>query len=111
MDRYNNRDLLLNKKKQYQSLFDKRGIKHVRHYDTPELTYPTNAQMESLNLIPYVWKLGDKFYNVSNQYYGISELWWVISFFNKKPTDHDVKIGEVIFIPTPLEEILAIYGV
>jgi nucleoid-associated protein YgaU len=111
MDRYNNRDLILNKDGQYQSLFDKRGIKHIRHYTTPELNYPDEKQMQRLKLIPYVWKRGDKLYNVADEYYGVAKLWWVVAFFNKKSTDHSIKIGETIFIPTPLEEILAIFGV
>jgi len=111
MDRYKNRDIVVNKRSEYQSFFDKRDVKYIRHFTTPDLNYPDEKQMERLQLTPYVWKVGDKLYNVANQSYGFPELWWIIAFFNKKSSEHEIKIGETIFIPNPLEEILAIFGV
>jgi len=37
-------------------------------------------------------------------------MWWVIAWFNKLPTESHIKLGDVIYIPMPLNEILKIYG-
>jgi hypothetical protein len=37
-------------------------------------------------------------------------MWWVIGWFNKKPAESDLKIGDKVLIPMPLEKILEYYG-
>ncbi len=56
--------------------------------------------------ISHIWGVGDRYFKLANRYYGDPELWWVIAFFNQKPTEFDIKAGDIIFIPTPLETVL-----
>jgi hypothetical protein len=47
---------------------------------------------------------------LASEYYGTPELWWVIAWFNGKPTEHHVELGEVIQVPLFLDEALSIFG-
>ena len=54
---------------------------------------------------------GERIDTIAGSYYGDSTYWWVIALYNKKPTEADFKIGEIVYIPLPLEEILEHFGV
>jgi hypothetical protein len=36
-------------------------------------------------------------------------MWWLIGWYNQKPTEAHFKIGDTVLIPLPLEEILGYY--
>jgi len=109
--RYANREVLINDNEAYRELLKERGLKYFRQFGTADLTYPTLGQLMHIQIIPHLWKAGDKYYKLAHAYYGDSRLWWVIAWFNKKPTEAHVKSGDVVNIPTPLETILSYYGV
>ena len=67
-------------------------------YGTPNLFYPTIEQMQELDYFSHVWKQGDSLYKLADKYYNDPELWWVISWFNKKPLESDYKLGDVVEI-------------
>lgn len=108
--RYDNRLKAINAEEQYEELFKERGVKQIRQYTTPKLTFPTAKEIDTLERIRVVWKHGDKLWKMAEQYYGDPKLWWIIGQFNKKPTDAHIAIGDVIIIPLPLEKILAYTG-
>lgn len=90
---------------------DKRDVDYIQQYNTPKFVYPTAEEMSTLNVIRDVWKMGDRYWKLAYKYYnGRSDLWWVIAWFNKRPTEGGLKTGDVILIPTPLDRILEIYG-
>jgi len=109
--RYDQQDISLNASSRYKRLFQKRRVKFIEQYPTQDLRHLTVKEMMSLNMTDHIWKSGDRFYKLAHQYYEDPELWWVIAWFNRTPTDSHVKIGTVITIPTPLETILNYYGV
>lgn len=53
-----------------------------------------------------VWSLGDKMYKLAYEHYGSTAYWWVIAWYNNKPTDAHINLGEVIMIPTDLEYVV-----
>ena len=57
------------------------------------------------------WSVGTKLYKLAHQYYNDSKLWWVIAAFNQKPTDSHFSVGDVVYIPLPLERVLTLYEV
>ena len=63
--------------------------------------------MQSLQTTTHMWRRGDKFYKLAFDHYGDSRLWYIIAWFNKKPTEAHVKDGTILFIPKPLESILS----
>ena len=59
----------------------------------------------------YVWKYGDRLYNMAAQYYGDVRYWWVIAWWNSYPTEADLRPGMAITIPLDLESALSALGV
>ena len=108
--RYKKRMLAFNGEELYSEHFEKRGIDYVDQYVTPKMAHPTPNQIKKMNIVHHSWTHGDKYYKLAHKYYKDPSMWWVIAWFNKKPTESHVELGEVIYIPTPLSEILKSYG-
>ena len=106
MSRYDRHFTLKNSSDLYENFFKDRNIKFINQFETKDLKYPTTQQISQLNLIEHVWAQHDKFWRLSEKYYGDPNYWWVIAFFNEKPTEHNANIGDIVIIPTPLERIL-----
>ena len=47
---------------------------------------------------------------LAKQYLNDVSLWWVIAWFNKKPTENDFEIGQQVLVPYPLERIFKYFG-
>tara|TARA_R100001594_G_scaffold63302_1_gene97759 strand:+ start:7068 stop:7406 length:339 start_codon:yes stop_codon:yes gene_type:complete len=109
MPRYDNRDILLNNVKAYRDHFKNRGVNFIEQYETPEIKYPSREEILGLLRIPHTWSLGDRFYKLAHQHYNKPELWWVIAWFNLAPTESHLTIGDVIYIPKPLEMIIDLF--
>jgi len=110
MSRYDNRRIFRNEEEIFENTFRARGVPLIRHYETPEMGYPSPGQMLTMHASTHVWKQGDRFFKLAYKYYGDSELWWIIAWFNKKPTEGHLRIGEVISIPLDLEDALLAYS-
>ena len=102
MTRLDDRLIIVNGLEDYKSIFEEKGVDFIRQYGTPDLQYPTSAQMEDMTLIRHIWKRGDKLFKLAYQHYGDSEMWYVIAWFNKRPTEAHIKYGDVVLIPHPL---------
>ena len=109
--RYTKRSMILNDDVNYQkSLFSDRGIKQVMQYETPVFSYPTNGEMAgALEIETVRWGATHKLYNLAEEFYGEPELWWVIAWFNRKPTEGHFSIGDVVYIPQPIDAAMAIF--
>tara|TARA_B100000676_G_C17441380_1_gene514349 strand:- start:207 stop:548 length:342 start_codon:yes stop_codon:yes gene_type:complete len=102
------RKVVRNSEELYEHEFKKRGVKYIDQLPTARLHHPTAKQIATLDLKSHVWKVGDRFYKLAHQYYGDSRLWWILAWFNQKPTDSHVKTGDVVTIPLPLSRALAV---
>jgi nucleoid-associated protein YgaU len=112
INRYGSRKRLINFNKSYiKHFFKDRGVGKIKQYDTAVFYYPSDEEMQNLAIDEHVWSLGDKYYKLASVYYGDPQYWWVIAFFNKKPADFLLNIGDVVYIPQPLEEIINYIGV
>ena len=110
MPRYKSSRIINNRSEFYKFLREKRGVKNIRHYNTPIMHNPTVAQRASLRTVSHVWSYGDRYYKLSSQYYGTPEYWWIIAWWNGRPTEASVQNGTVLQIPTSLEDALTIMG-
>lgn len=109
--RYEVREVIKTKKNGvYEKIMDNRGVKHVLYYETAYHVDFTQEQIDNMDFRTHVWTIGDRFYKLSEQYYGTTKFWWVIARFNGKPTESHVKIGDRITIPFPLDIVLYVYG-
>jgi len=57
----------------------------------------------------HIYKTGDRLSKIAHKHYGDSRYWWVLAWFNSKPTDFHCKIGDIIEVPSPLDEVLLQY--
>ncbi len=108
IDRYLNRRIILNDSSLYDEYFEERSKKYVRQYNSATFTYPTEDQLKKIEYIEHVWSSGDRLYKLSNKYLGDKHNWWIILKFNKIGSEVLIKKGDVIKIPTRVEDVLGI---
>tara|TARA_Y100000034_G_C6641313_1_gene280331 strand:- start:195 stop:527 length:333 start_codon:yes stop_codon:yes gene_type:complete len=108
--RYNNQQIFINDAKEYQQFLKKRGVKFISQYNTPKFKHPDASDAANFNTFTHIWKTGDRFYKLADQYYSNPELWWIIALYNQSPTEFHVKLGDIIYVPTPLETVLYYIG-
>ena len=109
--RYKNQNIFVNLNEAYKRYLKKsRGDKQIKQYNTPKFRYPTVRENSNFNTISHIWGTGDRYYKLAAEYYDDPELWWVIALYNQKPTEFDVKLGDVLYIPVPLESVLFYMG-
>lgn len=107
-DNQNLRDL--DYKAVYRDKFDNNRKEFISKIATINIEYPSFDEMLSLDYDDYIWTLGDRYYKLASKYYGDPTYWWIIAWFNKKPTENHIKIGDVIRVPTSLGDVLTAMG-
>ena len=110
MSRYDYKPIAINDNKMYDKMFKKRGIIKLTQYRTPEVNNVEQEVLDSIETTEYVWKYGDRYWQLASRFYGDATLWWVIAAFNRKPTESHVKIGEAIYIPLVLADAMQVVG-
>jgi len=108
--RYNNQQVFINENRAYQRYLKKRGMKFISQYNTPKFKHPTSDDVANFKTLTHIWKVGDKFYKLSSEFYNDPELWWVIALYNQKPTEFHVKPGDIVYVPVPIETVLYYIG-
>lgn len=101
---------MINDSEYYSFLREKRGVKIIEQFPTPSLSHPGARLRAAISVDPFIWQYGDHFYKIAHQYYGNSNFWWVIAWYNGYPTESDIKIGALIDIPINLEDALRVLG-
>tara|TARA_R100000808_G_C2088017_1_gene109446 strand:+ start:359 stop:700 length:342 start_codon:yes stop_codon:yes gene_type:complete len=92
----------------YRRLRALRGKRVITQYPTQTLNFATIEELQSLKMVSHIWTLGDRYYKLAHKHYGDANLWWIIAQFNKKPTEGHMKLGEVVYIPYPLDRVIEI---
>ena len=100
---------LFNDSSLYSKTLEDRGVKYIEQYPSNPLKEVTTDIRLSLNKVYHTWKAGDKLFALSNNFYDDPRYWGLIAWFNNKPTEQHIEIGEVIEIPTPLNIALSFY--
>ena len=101
------RGIVRNEEDLYEDTFRERGVKHIDHYPTATLHHPEAAELRGIEFTSHIWKVGDRYSKLAHKYYGDSKLWWILAWYNQLPTDSHPELGQVIYIPLPLNKILA----
>ena len=108
--RYHNTPIFLNDDKQHKNVFFRnRDINETFQYDLSVLFYPSPDAISNFTNVSRIWGATDTLYNLSNEYYGDPKYWWVIAFYNKKASEAEFEVGDLYFIPLPLEDILGYF--
>lgn len=92
---------------QYSRFTTSSGIKQ---YPNLNLKYPTEEQILTYSIQIEPWALGQRLYKLADKYYGDTQYWWVIAFFNKKPTEQHFSLGDTVEVPLPLSAVLSDMG-
>tara|TARA_R100001082_G_scaffold111108_2_gene93419 strand:+ start:4996 stop:5328 length:333 start_codon:yes stop_codon:yes gene_type:complete len=108
MSRYKKRRKAINGDDTYRNLFDIRGVKSVEQYRTLAKDVYEQEVYDSIDVVEHPWRFGDMYWRLSARYYGDPQYWWVIASFNKRPTEHLNKIGDIIEIPINLADALQV---
>jgi nucleoid-associated protein YgaU len=106
MSRFRNRSTIKNDNDLYVEILEERDVKYISHYETPNFRYPTPKEIGDLVIQEHIWKKGDRYFKLAHEYYGEPKLWWVIAWYNKKPTESHANLGDIIYIPTPIGKIM-----
>lgn len=110
MPRYYYDKTINNSSEFYEFLRLKRGVKNIVQYGTPQTHIPRLRERMALDTTSYMWAYGDRYYKLAAQYYNNVNYWWVIAWYNGRPTEADIKPGDVIEIPLNLENALRAIG-
>ena len=106
--RYNKRTIFTNSSYDYvfSNILRKRKLRAIKQFDTAALVYPTVSQIKQLNIKNVIWTVGEKYFKLAASHYGDPAYWWLIAWFNKQPLEANIKAGDIIRVPLPLELIL-----
>ena len=110
MSRYDTRNILRTDNDLYEKKLKDRKLNHFRYFGTPRFEEIDEEDLEDIEEIGHTWALGDRYYKLAHKYYGDPEMWWIIAWYNQKPTEAHLNIGDTVRIPTPLFRIRTILG-
>ena len=109
--RYKNQSVFTNVNEAYKRYLRKtRGQDAIVQFNTPIFRHPSREEISNFNRINHIWQTGDRYFKLAEEYYNDPEMWWVIALYNQKPTEFHVKLGDIIYVPVPLETVLFYIG-
>ncbi len=110
MSRYRNSKIKLNDSDSTKQARQRRGDREfIRHYRTGRMPAPSNMGL-NLSTDAHVWSVGDKFYKLAQMYYNDPKLWWVLAWYNQKPTEGHLELGDTVLVPRNIDELLSNLG-
>tara|TARA_R110002074_G_scaffold9137_2_gene36616 strand:+ start:611 stop:955 length:345 start_codon:yes stop_codon:yes gene_type:complete len=110
-DRYNSRDTtVVDKTDMFKQLKTRRNLNSVTLFTTLALRPFRSEELEGIEFETHVWKTGDRFYKLANQYYNDPAYWWAIALANGAPTEQHLKLGDELIIPVEIDSFLNILG-
>lgn len=110
VSRYKGKKIVVNNSIEYRDIFEGRGVSQVTHYSFEKLKSLKVDDIRNIDIIRHTWQSNDRFFKLSATYYNDPSYWWIIAYFNNKPLETDVEVGEVLLIPSPLPYILSALG-
>lgn len=108
--RYKNTGTVFNDTEEHAETIGRRGLGFLRHHRSMKLKEITPEDSQRLVHKYHVWKQSDRFWKLSNKYYGDPGYWWVIARYNEQPTESHLDNGDTIVIPFPLQVTLRVMG-
>ena len=104
MTTYDRGDPATNDSEIYDEFFDSRGVKEILQYRTK--VFSNSFKNSNISYHPHYWSHGDRYHKLASNYYGNHRLWWIIAIFNEKPSEANIKYGDLIKIPLNFSDIL-----
>ena len=88
----------------------KRGAISIDHYSKQDFNEITLVDRASLENQKYIYKPGDRLFKIAFDAYGDAKFWWILAWWNQKPTDFHCRVGDIIYIPRPLKDVLYLWA-
>jgi len=107
--RYESAKTAINNDELYQELREERNVNSLEQFRTavhPKLTAEVRSNFVSNR---HVWTTGDTLWKIAAKHYNDPKLWWLLAWYNEKPTESHITVGNVILIPTPVEEVISYF--
>ena len=104
--RYDKNRIVTTTNSEHRDLLEKRGARFIDHYSFSSFKTLKIKDIANINIVTHTWESSDRFFKLANKYYGDPTYWWIISYFNNKPLETDLNLGDTVEIPVPLERIL-----
>lgn len=104
--RNENRETLINNAEEYTQFLRKRGLQSLQQLGKMKIVETEPSERSQLKVIKHIVESGDRFYKLAFKHYGDTRMWWLLAWYNKKPTDFHLRPGDMINIPLPLKEVL-----
>ena len=92
----------------YTKYLSDRGVPKIDFLSTTKLKNLPPEEKRLLSESEHIWKTGDSFYKLSTIYYGNPSFWWIIAYYNNKPTEASIKLGTTLYIPQPISLIISL---
>lgn len=108
--RYDSKQKFKNTQDDYSDHFEKRDVNCIIQYATIAFGHVDEKTLSQLQVYTHMWKDNDRLYKLAYEYYQDPSLWWIIAWYNKKPTESHYEVGDQVFIPKPLSKLLEIMG-
>jgi hypothetical protein len=87
-----------------ETIYDRRFLEDTSILSRVAPNAPTDEELRNdLTHIQRVYIMGDRLYKFAYEYYGDVDYWWIIAWYNNKPTDAHFNIGDIVYIPRELD--------
>lgn len=88
-----------------KDLLKTRNLTNARLIETSLVKPLTVEERRKYTTRTVIWQRNTRLFKLAFEFYGDSKLWWIIGWFNQKPTDSHFFVGDEVLIPFPLDEI------
>ena len=105
INRYRGRRVVVNNISTYKNYLNNRGVTSIRQYNTPRFRYFTQEELNKIRFFEHIWTTGDRLYKLAYRYLGDHSDWWLLLRFNQLKNETDIKVGDVIKIPSNPEQL------
>ncbi len=109
MSRYNSSGRGTNSQEFYKEFLEKRNVKSLEQYRTPRFPILSAEVRRRFVVVRHYWQMGDSYWKLAAKHYSDPNLWWVLAWYNEKPTESHIEIGGTVLIPTPVEEVISFF--
>ncbi len=92
----------------YENFLKDRGVSEISYIPFTNFKKLSEDQKRQLTKVNHTWKSGDRYYKLSSLHYGSPSYWWIIAYYNNKPTEASISIGDTIIIPKPLNILITL---
>jgi|TARA_R110002020_G_scaffold306522_1_gene522475 hypothetical protein len=93
---YNDSLISINNTRLYKQMLKDRGVLSIKQFRTK---YFSEIDTSTIPSTEHIWQKNDKLIRLSNRFYNTKDYWWIIGYFNQKPTDAHYEVGDVVYIP------------